>query len=233
MTERSRPPDVEDAARRAHEARGGSENPRPGIRAVFFSAVTTEACEQFAKLGPGYWAFFTADPNPAYAVTDEQIRIAKSGNGLTGAWCDCATTFMDAAEKMRAERGLYGTCGQFEDDAQWDEWMEQINPESHFAIGNPSALNPANLAEAIDISTPPDESFLIGEVMYPDPSYSAMGVNIASACFYIDRDEAQGGYLPLKAYEVMPAAMRRTCSVYTGGAMTAEDWATYRAWTQG
>ncbi len=36
----------------------------------------------------------------------------------------------------------------------------------------------------------------------------------------------------MTAYSVMPAGMRATCSVYAGGRMTADDFATFKAWTK-
>jgi hypothetical protein len=198
-----------------------------GQRVVYFSNVTDYACQRFSELGPGYTARVTADPNPDYAITDAQIAKLKSKGGRVESWCDCHTTFLPAAKAMAQSRGLDGYSGEYESNAAWDHLYENVVD----AIGNPNALSAAHLNEAIQVSAS-GAMRLIGEVMNPDPGYSAQGVNISSACYYVDRDDAQGGDLPLSAYSVMPAGQRATCSVYAAGVMTPADWDTFANWTR-
>ena len=130
---------------------------------------------------------------------------------------------------MRDRRGLDFASAQFETVGQYDALI--IGSLLPLGIGNPSELNDARLADAIR-RTNAGTIALIGEVLHPDPSYSARGIPISSACFYVDMDEAQGGYRPLADFAVMPAGMRATCSVYAGGALTDADWDVYQAWTR-
>lgn len=199
-----------------------------GRRVVYFSNVTDFACARFAQLGPGYTARVTADPNPAYRITDAQIAVLKSGGGRVESWCDCHTTFPVTAKAMAVQRGLAGWSGEFESNGAWDVLVQNGATD---AIGNPSVLSPDRLVHAIEASRN-GTMRLIGEVMNPDPAYSAQGVDISSACYYVDRDDDQGGDLPVLAYLPMPAAQRATCSLYAAGVMSGADWDTFAAWTR-
>jgi hypothetical protein len=197
-----------------------------GSRCVYFSNVTDYACRRFAELGGAYTALFTADPNPAYRLTDDQLSLARAGGGTVAAWADCADTTFQEAQTMAERRRLAFAGGQAESDAQY---LRCTQAGGVHLVGNPANLHGA-LGEAQQRSFDGTLAF-IGEVLHPDPSYSAQGVNISSACFYVDRDVAQGGYIPLSAYAGMPRAMREGCSVFAAGRMQAEDWDTYAAWT--
>ena len=198
-----------------------------GKRCVYFSNVTDEACAAFAALGPGYTALLTADPNPAYHCSNAQLATLKSGGGKVASWCDCSSTPYSAAVAMAQSRGLAFAGGQAEDE---DQYLQAIDQGCTHIIGNPANLG-NSLHDAIDRAGEGSLAF-IGEVLSPDPTYSAQGVNISSACLYIDRDAAQGGYIPLSAYSAMPANLRQGASLYTGGRATPADWSTYAAWTK-
>lgn len=207
----------------------------PGNRCVYFSEVSDHACQRFSELGPGYTALFSADlnlskPGGKYFVSDAQINQCRRFGGIVGSWCDSSATPYSAAVQMARERNLSFAGGQAEDIAQY---LQSVQGGATHVIGEPSNLKQDAdvLKDAIRRSYDGSLAF-IGEVMRPDPSYSAQGVNITSACFYIDRDAAQGGYIPLSAYSVMPKSLRDGCSIYTGGKMSDEDWATYHSWTQ-
>ncbi len=225
-------------AGRALEAEVHATPPPPnhplGNRCVYFSEVTELAITRLAALGAGYTALFSADlnlsgPGRKYYVTDDQIGRLKRAGVIVASWCDCSATPYSAAKLMASERGLAYAGGQAENPGQY---LRATQGGANHVIGEPSELrtNPDVLADAIRRSYDGSLAF-IGEVMHPDPSYSAQGVNITSACFYVDRDAAQGGYLPLDAYGGMPKSLRDGCSVYTGGKMDGHDWDTYAAWT--
>lgn len=206
---------------------------RRAVRTVYFSAVTDFACQRFADLGSGYTALLSADLNLAvpggkYWATDDQLRVLRSGGSLVGSWCDCSATPYHYAEKLYQDRRLDLATGQFESDAEYDELVAN---GVTFAIGNPANLTASRLEHAVRLS---ERGLLdaIGEVMNPDPTYSAQGVDIDSHCFYVDRDDNQGGYQPLAAFSTMPEPTRRACSIYTGGRMTAADWDLYAEWTR-
>lgn len=203
-----------------------------GQRCVYFSTVTDYAAAKFAELGPAYTALLSADLNEsglggAYYATDEQVKTLGSRGGRVEAWCDGDQTPIEHALEFARTRGLAGVSAQFESDEQYGLL---VGSKVGLGIGNPSALT-RTLADAI-ARVDRGELVLIGEVMIPKPDYSARGINIASACFYVDRDEAQGGYQPLERFAVMPAGMRHTCSVYTGGRMSEADWRLYAEWTR-
>ncbi len=205
-----------------------------GSRCVYFSNVTDEAITLLAALGKPYTALFSADLNQSgpggdYYVTDGQLNRLRNQGVVVASWCDCSATPYTAAQQMARERGLAYAGGQAEDPAQY---QQAVGLGAKQIIGEPSVLkqDPDVLADAILRSNNGTLAF-IGEVMHPDPTYSAQGVNITSACFYVDRDAKDGGYIPLAAYEVMPFPLRNGCSIYTGGRMTPDDWATFAAWT--
>src|SRR5260221_4181665 len=109
--------------------------------------------------------------------------------------------------------------------------MGEVDPP--LAIGNPSELKancPDLLADAIK-RVNEGQLAAIGEVLHPNPAYSAEGLNIASVCFYVDMDEAHGGYQPLELFGVHPVGQRRTCSIYAGRRMTTADRLLYQSWT--
>jgi hypothetical protein len=204
----------------------------PGARCVYFSEVADHAIDRMAALGVGYTALFSADlnlsgPGGKFYVTDQQLGVLKRAGVIVASWCDCSATPYTAAQRMKQERGLVYAGGQAESE---DQYVQATSLGATQIIGNPGDLG-NSLRDAIDRSYDGTLAF-IGEVMRPDPSYSAQGVNITSACFYIDRDAAQGGYLPLDAYAGMPASLRAGCSIYTGGRMQDHDWDTYAAWTK-
>lgn len=204
----------------------------PGARCVYFSNVTQPSISRLCQLGRGYTALFSADlnesvPGGAYYVSGTQIAMLKDAGVIVGSWCDCSATPYTAAQRMADQRNLAFAGGQAEDEGQY---LEAIGGGARHIIGNPANLG-NSLRDAIALSNKGAIAF-IGEVMAPDPSYSAQGVNITSACFYIDRDANVGGYIPLAAYENMPAGLRAGCSIYTGGRMTSDDWDTYAAWTK-
>ena len=208
-----------------------------GQRCVYMSTVTDEAINHFTTLCQGtphgwYTILFSADLNEAlpghvYYVTEAQL-IACAKYARTASWCDSSATPTSHAVQLAHTRNMDFASGQFEDDAQYAEMSASGVP---LAIGNPNNLSAANLATAKTRQQAGLTAF-IGECLEPNPAYSAQGLNIASVCFYVDRDEDKGGYLPLSAYAGHPAGQRRSCSVYTGGAMRPEDWALYREWTK-
>lgn len=204
----------------------------PGSRCVYFSEVSELGINRLAGLGRAYTALFSADlnlsgPGKTYYVTDGQLDRLRNAGVTLGSWCDCDATPYAAAKRMRQERGLAFAGGQAESE---DQYLQAIDGGATHIIGNPGTLG-NSLRDAIDRSYEGSLAF-IGEVMRPDPTYSAQGVNITSACLYVDRDAAQGGYLPLANYGVMPAGLRNGCSVYTGGKMLDSDWDTYASWTR-
>lgn len=206
-----------------------------GQRCVYFSQVTDDACRHFAGLGPGFTALLSADrneawaPGSAYFATDEQIGLLRAGGGKVASWCDGDQTPIGYAVRLKGERSLDFASGQFETPEQYRLMRAAGVP---LGIGNPSALKDTpELAQAIE-AVDAGHVALIGEVMSPNPGYSALGINVASVCFYVDRDANIGGYQPLDRFAVHPAGQRASCSVYTGGRMTSADWATYSAWTR-
>lgn len=71
----------------------------------------------------------------------------------------------------------------------------------------------------------------IGEVMHADPTYSAQGVPITSACFYLNRDARERGNQPLSNFSVMPASLRAACSLYVDKTMSDADFDLWGLWT--
>jgi hypothetical protein len=208
-----------------------------GQRCVYMSSVTEEAIDAFLRMCAGtphgwYTIIFSADlneskPGKAYYVTDGQIAWCKKV-ALVGSWCDSSETPTAHAVLMAHTRGLDFASGQCENGAQFDDAIRMDVP---LLIGNPSELaDEGKLDDAIR-EQKAGRAF-IGEVLSPDPTYSAQGLDIASACYYIDRDANRGGYCPLSAYAGHPAGQRRSCSVYTGGRMLPADWELYKAWTK-
>jgi hypothetical protein len=205
---------------------------RHGNRCVYFSTVTDRAISFMSRLGPLYTALFSADlnesgPDGRYHVTDAQLAQLRGAGVTVASWCDCDATPYSAAVLMAHERGLAFAGGQAESDGQY---LRATQGGARHLIGEPSDLSGDVLKDAIRRSYDGSLAF-IGEVMHPDPTYSAQGVNITSACLYVDRDAAQGGYIPLDRYGGMPPSLRNGCSIFAGGRMTDADWQTYRAWT--
>lgn len=206
-----------------------------GQRCVYFSQVTDDACRHFAGLGPGHTALLSADrneawaPGRAYYATDEQILLLRAGGGKVASWCDGDQTPIGYAVRLKVERGLDFASAQFETVEQWRLLRAGGLP---LGIGNPAALDGSpELGQAIE-AVDAGRIALIGEVMSPNPGYSALGINVASVCFYVDRDANIGGYQPLSDFAVHPAGQRASCSVYTGGRMSSADWSVYASWTR-
>lgn len=206
-----------------------------GQRCVYFSNVTDHACERFAALGPGFTALLSADrnlavPGGSYWVSDEQLAKLRSGGGVVASWCDCDQTPYSFALALAEQRGLAFAGGQAETVAQY--WNASSGRATHI-IGNPAelAVDPYTLTDAIARANKGQLAF-VGEVLHPDPTYSAQGIPIASACFYVEMDEAHGGYQPLSSFAVM-GGLTGSCSIYTGGRMTDADWDLYAQWTKG
>lgn len=232
---------VAAAAREVRIVKAGATDPPhqpsrpPGARCVYFSTVTDLAVTRLCELGAGYTALFSADLNESgpggdYYVADTQLTMLKAAGVICASWCDCSATPYGTAKLMAATRGLAFAGGQGEDP---DQYLQATEGGATHVIGEPSVLkqNEDVFKNAVARSWNGSLAF-IGEVMRPDPTYSAQGVNITSACFYVDRDAKEGGYIPLAAYSVMPPSLRNGCSIYTGGKMTSEDWDTYAAWTK-
>jgi len=215
----------------------GAGEPVPrgvGTRCVFFSDVSTFACERFAALGPAYTALLSADlnesgPGGAYYVSDAQLATLRSGGGAVWAWCDGTATPISHARQFASDRKLAGVCSQFETQA---EWAATRAAGTVLAIGNPAEFVGTPQLDAMRAAAVGNTLAFIGECLSPDPGYSAQGVNVRSVCFYVDRDAAHGGYCPLAGYAAQPPEQRRVCSVYTGGKMTSADWALYAQWTK-
>lgn len=206
-----------------------------GSRCVYFSTVDQDSINRMAELGPGYTALFSADlnlsqPGRDYYVTGEQLQQLRAAGVTVASWCDCSETPYSYALQMKLERGLMFAGGQAESPEQY---RQATRGGCHHIVGEPSNLKADQevFEDAIRRSNDGTLAF-IGEVMHPDPTYSAQGVNITSACFYVDRDAKEGGYLPLAAYAAMPKSLRDACSVYTGGRMTGGDYMTYQHWTK-
>lgn len=206
-----------------------------GRRVAFLTAVTDTVIDHLCALASlGVVAAFSADrneawaPGGAYYATDAQIHACKTAGVKTMSWADGSATPLSYAARLRSERGLDGACGQFETLAEYDALIA-----AGFAVGvgNPAELtsDQARLKDAIARSSDGRTAF-IGEVMQPDPGYSAQGVAITSACFYVDRDAAQGGPLPLSAYAGMPVGLRQTCSLYGPHKLDAAGWEMWREW---
>lgn len=203
----------------------------PGARCVYFSEVTDDAIVQMGTMGAGYTALFSADLNLSvedkpYHVSDVQLDHLRERGVVVASWCDCAETPYSAAWTMAKERHLAFAGGQAENN---DQYLRATLGGATHLIGNPANLTGDVLQDAIRRSYAGTLAF-IGEVIQPDSTYSAQGVNITSACFYIDRDKAQGGYIPLLAYAAM-GSLRNGCSLYTGGRAARQDWDTYHGWT--
>ncbi len=206
----------------------------PGNRCIYFSEVTDHAINVVAALGPGYTALFSADlnlsrPGFKFYVTNDQLGLLRRAGVGLASWCDCSATPYSAAVGMKDNRSLDFAGGQAENPEQY---LHATQGGARHVVGEPAVLaqDPDVLKDAIRRSYDGSLAF-IGEVMHPQPNYSAQGVNITSACLFVDRDAAQGGYLPLDAYGGMDASLRKGCSLFAGGRMQDNDWTTYSAWT--
>ncbi len=187
---------------------------------------------EFVACGPGHGILFSADlneakPGGAYYVTDRQLEDVKRGGGWFGWWCDGTATPISEAKKLLAQRGGSAVMGQFETDAQYDALVNSGVP---LGVGDAANLSQPRRDDAIRRCNS-GELHLTGEMMWCNPAYSAFGIPIESVTLYVDRDASQGGYQPLSAYEPLPAGLKASCCLYTGGKAHPEDWATWRAWT--
>lgn len=219
----------------AHAAPPPNPGRLSGNRCVYFSQVVDSAITRISELGAGYTALFSADlnlskPGSPYFVSDPQLHLLRDRGVRIASWCDCEATPYSAALLMAEQRQLDFAGGQAETIGQY---LRATQGGATHLIGEPSML--AQDADVLNdaIRRTRDGSLtFIGEVMHADPSYSAQGVNISSACFYVDRDQARGGYQPLSNFRVMPASLRNGCSIYTGGRMSVSDWDLYAQWTK-
>lgn len=211
-----------------------------GNRCLYFSTVDPGTINWVAELGQrhghGLWtALFSADrnlgvPDGPYWVSDSAVNYLTSSGITVASWSDCDVekgTPYSAAVQLAKRPGFSYAGGQAEDRGQY---LNAISGGARHIVGNPNNLG-ASLSDAINRTLSGELAF-IGEVLHPDPSYSAQGVNISSGCMYVDMDEEHGGYQPLASFEVMPAGLKKGASIYTAGRMTAEDRALYEKWTR-
>lgn len=208
-----------------------------GNRCLYFSTVDDDTVQWVASLGRRfgaglYTALFSADlnlavPGKSYWITDAQVSLLTSSGITVASWSDCSATPYSHAVTLAKRPGFAYAGGQAEDEAQY---LQAIRGGANHIIGNPNNLG-ASLSDAINRTSRGEIAF-IGEILHPDPGYSAQGVNVSSGAMYVDMDEEHGGYQPLASFEVMPAGWKPGASIYTPGVMRAADRALYEQWTK-
>ncbi len=207
-----------------------------GNRCLYFSTVDQDTVNWVATLGRFghglYTALFSADlnlgvPGGPYWATDAQVRMLNAAGIIVASWSDCSATPYSHALALAKRPGFQFAGGQAEDQAQY---LQAIGSGANHIVGNPNNLG-ASLSDAIN-RTALGEIAFIGEILHPDPAYSAQGVSISSGCMYVDMDEEHGGYQPLTNFEVMPAGLKAGASIYTPGKMRAGDRVVYEQWTK-
>jgi hypothetical protein len=202
----------------------------PSQRVIFFANYTDEAVAG-ALASNSSWTFaITADP--AYnddenerTLRDRLIDGLRHQGRPPRPWCDCEGTPFAVAKRMAVDLSLPAPIGQCEKGIQyWDA----IHGGAKIVIGEFAQLkasDPTALADAIAKSQSGEVQF-IGEVLHPDATYSAQGVSITSACFYLGLDDSQ--YQPRSAFDVMPPGLQVAAGGYHAAAYKAADWALTR-----
>ncbi len=207
-----------------------------GNRCLYFSTVDQDTVNWVATLGRFghglYTALFSADlnlgvPGGPYWADDATVRMLNAAGVTVASWSDCSATPYSHALALAKRPGFAFAGGQAEDQPQY---LQAINSGANHIVGNPNNLG-TSLSDAIN-RTAKGEIAFIGEVLHPDPGYSAQGVSISSGCMYVDMDEAQGGYQPLASFDVMPTGLKAGALIYTATRMSAADRTLYEQWTK-
>ena len=203
-------------------------------RIIFFANYTEYAVENALKSNPTWEFAITADP--AYnddpeerTLRDKLIAGLRSQSRAPRPWCDCRPlgegTPYKTALAMSENLHLPPPIGQAETVA---EYKHAVANGAHIIIGNPSQLatEPSVLADAIAKASAHEISF-IGEVLHPDAGYSALGIPIRSACYYVGLDGDV--YQPTQRFlDVMPDGLDFTRCLYHAAALKDPDWALTR-----
>jgi hypothetical protein len=231
----------------ARNAQPANPNPTPsnfilGARCMYFAEVDENSIVKLAAMGMRhpylYTALFSADrnlgvPGESYYPSDAEVQLLKDSHVWVGSWCDCSATPYSFAKQMKMTRQFNFSTGQFESNGEWDVVADEaLMGTMDFAIGNPNNLSQDRIDAARHL-VDTHEIALIGEVLQVDPGYSARGINISSECFYVGRDEGQGGYNALSNFIPMKPETRPTCSIYHGIKMRDPDWTLWEQWTSG
>lgn len=206
-------------------------NPHPltelAQRVVFFANVTDDAVDAWLRTPKTVRGAISADPGEWSDASARLIALAKAAGRSLSPWCDCREptgdppgTPMWVAQEMQRHYGLAEPIGEAESSP---EWRHAIDHGARLVVGNPASLTQLEISEARSLCERGRLAF-IGEVLRPDPLYSAQGVPIASGLFYV----APGGdvYQPVSSYlSVMPVGFRGGFGVYHAADLQPADWA--------
>lgn len=193
---------------------------------VFFAQVTEEAIAGMVSLPADWTAAVTADRAYRSPLLDRLIAELKSRDRTPRPWCDCrepdgepkGTPYREAL-KMAADYGLGEPIGQAESSA---ELKHALDNGARDIVANPNAWTPDERAD-VTAGILAGELAVTGEMLEPDPAYSARGVPIYSVTYFVGFDNDR--YIPLSAFLAASSeAQRGTFCVYHGAALRSPDW---------
>jgi hypothetical protein len=200
-------------------------------RVIFHAQVTARGMEGALSLDNTWTQAVTADKAYHTPELEHFIAACQDQHKIVRPWCDCrepdgdpkGTPFRDALA-MRDTYHLSDPIGEAELVSEYDH---ATAAGAWLIIGNPSALTPAQLADATVKASAGLLGF-IGEMLRPDPSYSGHGIPIASVCIYVG--PGGGVYQSIESFwPALTAAQRDTVCVYHADALEPADWTFLRS----
>ena len=158
----------------------------------------------------GWTVALSADPAYREAVLAAAPHLKQTGRPLA-VWADCLTTLPGEAKALAAHLGIHLVIGQAEKP---EEYANSRAAGLTTIVGNGSALEPAQLADAVARSKTGALRFIQecywGDGYGPPSTVSASGIHAVGLCagIYSACPHTLDDY-----YQDLPS-MRGTCSVY-------------------